>query len=822
MESPVKFRGPVSSKDLNFEEFFLCPHREVPLADFTENEKELDALFEILDNELSEQNIGEAEQIMNKPNNSEVDSVSLRLLISSPIKPRKAKNNTSKAIQSSINVLANKAENIYKLQSTTLTTKLAMLPSSIEPLNEERTQLLTQMSYILPTHNLWKEYKSRRENDLNSTIKEYADSPNYISICLKYMEKFITMDFDVIVDSENKYNFNFRSLGTPIGLLQELYLDNYSTLVDDFVVRKPNLLLFSNPINIISKYIQQIHANFVIFILENRTDSIWRMASIVYVKPCNITLTYQGDPSLVTVNRLCYIKRTIIKKEDLQPFMNIMFPNDIEKGYYQCGIVLIPNNNDEHNSTTILYRDCCYLKEMKIVLSDEVCLGCDMYGCSDSWNQISSYSLLMEHYFNHIITLCNKTEYKVDISELRYRAFAFPLNSCNTLVKKELSCEWNTILQIINETENMEYWCKPLETNGTKNNKTYYILPIIYELLGIIKQLTISVKTSLFGTIDYLGKELIGGIRELFHSFYDTLIDKTHEGLANTLYALSSLLYLVDEDIMTDLIKSICDSYYYDMNSTGKNKYITFHKELHTFGIEIDSYIKDYIDQIVRNQLTLFEDTVFCDITMQNWSFHKYFYDNKRVSFGIDFWKLQLNNVIKYCNKYIGNFTIDPFSNYIIRNIIYQSLLQFEIHYSIIKPSRARLTLYKMDVLTVIIIVLYYINLLHVNLNDNNNNNISKSALSVDIPYFEKNSYESIHRMISRLILYSNPSNDIVDYCKYCFNNGIDETKPIFEINNSKTYENTCDVLNVILTKKESVYIYILFIFYSLKFLMIN
>lgn len=817
MESPVKFRGPVSSKDLNFEEYFLCPHREVPLADFSENEKELDELFDMLDNELSEQNIGDVEQILNKPNNSEVDAVSLRLLISSPIKPKKLKSNPNKTLQASISSLANKAENIYKIQSTTLTTKLAMLPSSKEPLNEERIQLLTQMSYILPIQTLWKEYKSRRENDLNSIIKEYSESPNYIAICLKYMEIFITMDFEVIVDRDNKYNFNFKCLGTPIGLLQELYLDNYATLVDDFVVRKPNLLLFSNPINIISKYVEQIHSNFVVFILDNRTDYIWRMASIVHVKPCSITLTYQGDPSLVTVNRLCYIKRTIIKKDDLQPFMNIMFPNDAEKGYYQCGIVLIPHNNDENKSTTILYRDCCCLKEMNIVLSDEVCLGCDMYGCSDSWNQISSYTILMKHYFKHIISLCNnETEYKVDdVSELRYRAFAFPLNSCNTLIKKELSCEWNTILQIINETESVEYWTKSMEIIGTVNkNKRYYILPIIFELLGIIKQLIMSVKTSLFGTIDYLGKELIGGIRALSNAFYNTLIDKTHEGLENTLFALSSLIYLVDENIMTDLIKSICDSYYYDMNSTGKNKYITFHKELHTFGIEIDSYIKDYTDQIIRNQITLFQDTVFCDITMQNWSFHKYFYDNKRVSFGIDFWKLQLNNVIKNCNKYIGNFTVDPFSHYIIRNIIYQSLLQFEIHYSIIKPSRARLNLYKMDVETIITIILYYMNLLHVNLSENgekNDNDLTKSALSADIPYFEKNSYESINRMICRLILYSNPASDIVDYLKYCFNNGIDETKPIFEINKSSTYENASSVLDVILTRKENVFILSLF-----------
>lgn len=203
-------------------------------------------------------------------------------------------------------------------------------------------------------------------------------------------------------------------------------------------------------------------------------------------------------------------------------------------------------------------------------------------------------------------------------------------------------------------------------------------------------------------------------------------------------------------------------------------------------------YITNIIDNIIRDQLILYKQTSFNDIISQQWNYHKPFLQNKRRTYGIDFWRIELFNIIRQCKYYIGDFITDPYSRHIIEKIIYESILEFETLYSIIKPSRARVIQYKIDVLSIISIILYFIPLLESDESNhylNKYHNVTKECI-----------IDSINKMICRSVIYCNKSKDIIDYIQYCIDNN---EKSIFN-KNEPNIDYLYKLLNIQETSKDN------------------
>lgn len=539
----------------DYNDYFNNPYIENNQADFNEyiylinsGENELNLLFDKLENELDSDTTILAKNLIDKTNLTDNELNQLKLIVSYPIKPKGK--NSSRHSYPVINSILSKSENTYKTHLNSLCAKFSLLGSSVDPIIPERVNILKELSFYASPNVVWKEYKSRRDSDLNSIIKEYNNKPTYILKCIKTMKELITYDYKVVTSEDS---FGFNDLGTTISLLQELYQDSYTSIVNEFFTRKQIVRSYSSTINIASKNVQHLKQGQTIYLLDDHKNFIMRAATVILAKPNKICLTYEDNPSIVNLEKVCYINKIEVQKEDLQPLMDILFPVEGKVGYYQCGIII----NINGDKITLLYKNNYKLTKKEIDIPNNIILGSDMYGCDDFWKQIISIVFLLDSYINYLGELCNKEHFN-KIDDIKYRPFAFPLNNCETLINKTITDEWSRIIKLIEEIEPIDYWYNVIEYEGENTHNKYKILPITLELLSLAKLTVLYVKTHLFGTIDHNGRGIMKGIRISFELLYNTIINHTYEGLKRNLSALSSFIFLVREDIFNN----ICIIYY--------------------------------------------------------------------------------------------------------------------------------------------------------------------------------------------------------------------------------------------------------------------
>lgn len=273
-----------------------------------------------------------------------------------------------------------------------------------------------------------------------------------------------------------------------------------------------------------------------------------------------------------------------------------------------------------------------------------------------------------------------------------------------TTVLADVEERWNILMKYMTTLPDGED--RIIEIKDEKGGKRY-IFTSLYEIERIINFMLYMVERKVFGTIDILAPQIMTAIKILFIKFYTYLTD-TNRGTVNITAALGTYLYLTKGTYLQEIGRRMMIAYQ-TKSSKGKSNDTRITEEYFRSTCEIELYENSFVESVLRECLCVFRVSAFTNISLQDWGFYKPYYEYTRCTDGIRLWSMQIMLLTQSLAKYIGPFSSNLESRYILRKTLYESVLTLSSIYMVITPSRARVLQYKIDIIYIVSLTLYYI-----------------------------------------------------------------------------------------------------------------